>query len=112
MAVGGHLVHLLAAQRCLYEALDSAGGTDPRWEAPGDWMALRAGRSGWSNRLGWDKGWHLLLAVHPVEVRTSFAFNPASTKDEPLADPFLAVRRYPHPRLPSVGAPARGLSRL
>ena len=63
---------------------------------------------GWSNRLGWDEGFHLLLALNPVGVITGFGFGPASTKDQPLAETFFALRRHAHPRLPSVGAPARG----
>jgi len=63
---------------------------------------------GWSNRLGWYEGFHLLLAVNPVGVITGLGFGPASTKDQPLADTFFALRRHPHPGLASVGAPARG----
>jgi len=39
---------------------------------------------------------------------TGFGFGPASTKDQPLAVPFFALRRQPHPGLPSVGRPALG----
>jgi hypothetical protein len=41
-------------------------------------------------------------------VIPGFGFGPASTKDQPLADTFFALRRQGQPRLPSVGAPARG----
>jgi hypothetical protein len=105
-----HLVHLLAAQRCLYEALDSAGvpTRDAKRRGAG-WLPGLAD-IGWSNRLGWDEGFHLLLAVNPVGVSTGFGFGPASTKDPPLADTFFALRRHPHPQVPSVGGPARGPS--
>jgi hypothetical protein len=63
---------------------------------------------GWSNRLGWYEGFHLLLAGNPVGVITGFGFGAASTKDQPLADTFFALRRWPQPGLPSVGAPALG----
>ena len=63
---------------------------------------------GWSNRLGWYEGFHLLLAVNPSGVITGFGFGPASTKDQPLAETFFALRRHPHPGLASVGAPACG----
>jgi hypothetical protein len=49
-----------------------------------------------------------LLAVNPVGVITGFGFGPASTKDQPLAETFFALRRQPHPGLPSVGTPALG----
>ena len=64
--------------------------------------------SGWRNRLGWYEGFHLLMAVHPVGVMTGLGCGPASAKDHPLAAPFFAWRRPPHPGLPSVGAPACG----
>jgi Transposase DDE domain len=104
-----HLVHLLAAQRCLYEALDSAGvpTRDAKRRGAG-WLPGLAD-IGWSNRLGWYAGFHLLLAVNPVGVITGFAFGAASTKDQPLAATFFALRRSPHPRVPSVGGPALGL---
>ena len=39
---------------------------------------------------------------------TGFCFGKASTKDQPLAETFLALRRYPHPQGPRVGSPALG----
>src|SRR5262247_3466260 len=102
------LVHLLAAQRCAYEALDSTGVPTRDAKRRGTGWLPGLADIGWSNRLGWYEGLHLLLAVNPVGVITGFAFGTASTKDQPLADTFFAVRRQPHPRLPSVGAPARG----
>jgi hypothetical protein len=103
-----HLVALLAAQRCAYEALDSSGvpTRDAKRRGAG-WLPGLAD-IGWSNRLGWYEGFHLLMAVNPVGVITGFGFGPASSKDQPLAATFLALRRYPHPELPSVGAPALG----
>jgi hypothetical protein len=103
-----HLVQLLAAQRCAYEALDSSGvpTRDAKRRGAG-WLPGLAD-IGWSNRLGWYEGFHLLMAVNPVGVITGFGFGAASTKDQPLADTFFALRRYPHPGLPSVGAPALG----
>jgi len=49
-----------------------------------------------------------LLAVTPVGGRTGFAFGAASPKDQPLAATGFALRRFPHPRVPRVGAPALG----
>jgi hypothetical protein len=62
---------------------------------------------GWSNRLGWYEGVHLLLAVNPVGVITGFGCGAARTQDQPLAETFVALRRYPQPGLASVGAPTR-----
>jgi hypothetical protein len=103
-----HLVALLTAQRCAYEALDSSGvpTRDAKRRGAG-WLPGRAD-IGWSNRLGWYEGFHLLMAVNPVGVMTGFGFGPASSNDHPLAETFFALRRQPHPGLPSVGAPALG----
>jgi len=103
-----HLVRLLAAQRCPYEALDSSGvpTRDARRRGAG-WLPGLAD-IGWSNRLGWYEGFHVLLAVNPWGMITGFGFGPASTKDQPLAETFFALRRYPHPGLASVGFPAWG----
>jgi hypothetical protein len=103
-----YLGRLLAAQHCLYEALDSSGmpTRDAKRRGAG-WLPGLAD-IGWSNRLGWYEGFHLLLAVNPVGVITGFGFGPASTKDQPLAETFFALRRQPHPGLARVGAPARG----
>jgi hypothetical protein len=103
-----YLGRLLAAQHCLYEALDSSGipTRDAKRRGAG-WLPGLAD-IGWSNRLGWYEGFHLLLAVNPVGVITGFGFGPASTKDQPLAATFFALRRHPQPGLASVGAPARG----
>jgi len=78
-----HLVALLAAQRCPYEALDSSGipTRDAKRRGAG-WLPGLAD-IGWSNRLGWYEGFHLLLAVNPVGMITGFGFGPASTKDQP-----------------------------
>jgi hypothetical protein len=104
-----YLGRLLAAQHCLYEALDSSGipTRDAKRRGAG-WLPGLAD-IGWSNRLGWYEGFHLLLAVNPVGVITGFGFGPASTKDQPLADTFFALRHQPHPGLASVGALARGV---
>ncbi|HEY7490036.1 MAG TPA: IS982 family transposase [Candidatus Tectomicrobia bacterium] len=101
-----HLVQVLAAQRCPYEALDSSGipTRDAKRRGAG-WLPGLAD-IGWSNRLGWYERFHLLLAVNPVGMITGFGFGPASTKDQPLAETFFALRCYPYPGLASVGAPA------
>ena len=102
------LVALLAAQRCAYEALDSSGvpTRDAKRRGAG-WLPGLADM-GWSTRLGWYEGFHLLLAVNPVGVITGFGFGPASTQDQPLVETCFALRRRPHPGLLSGGSPALG----
>src|SRR5919201_2751772 len=53
-----YLVHLLAAQRCAYEALDSSGV--PNRDAKGRGAGGLPGLAdiGWSNRPGWYEGPH------------------------------------------------------
>jgi hypothetical protein len=58
---------------------------------------------GWSTRLGWYEGFCLLVACDPTGVITGFGFGPASTKDQPMAETFFALRHQPDPRLASVG---------
>jgi hypothetical protein len=102
------LVQRLQAQQCAYEVLDATAV--PTRDAKRRGLGGLPGLAdiGWSSRLGWYEGMYLLLSVNPVGVITGFGDAPASTKDQPLAETFLAVRHQPHPRLPSVGAPAQG----
>lgn len=102
------LGRLLAAQPCAYEALDSSG--IPTRAAKRRGAGWRPGLAdiGWSNRLGWYAGVHLLLAVTPFGVITGCGVGAASTKAQPLAETFCALRRQPPPGLASVGAPATG----
>jgi hypothetical protein len=72
------------------------------------WLAGQAD-IGWSNRLGWYEGFHLLIAVSPAGVITGFGFAPASTKDQLLADTFFAQRALPDGRLSSTGQPVCGV---
>ena len=100
------LVPLVAAQRCASEALDSSGvpTRDAQRRGAGGLPSLAA--SGWSNRLGWYEGVHLRRAVKPLGGLTGCGCGAASTKEQPLAETFVALRRQPHPGLASVGAPA------
>ena len=108
VAFSRHLVDLLQGHRCPYEALDSSGV--PTRSAKRRGAGLLAGQVdiGWSNRLGWYEGFHLLLSVNPEGVITGFSFAPASVKDQTLAEDFFAFRHAPHPRLPTLGEPAWG----
>jgi len=105
-----HLVHVLAAQGCAYDALDSSGVPTRDAQRRGAGWLPGLADMGWSNRLGWYAGVHLLLAVNPVGVITGLGCGAASTKDQPLAETFFALRRYPQPGLASVGGPARSPS--
>ena len=103
-----HLTESLQGQDCLYEALDSSAVPVRCVKRRGrGWLPGQAD-IGWSNRLGWYEGFRLLLAINPQGVITGFSFGPASTADQALAGDFFAFRHTPHPRLPTLGAPARG----
>jgi len=107
-AFGLYLVHLLQAQQCLYEVLDSTAAVTRDAKRRGlGWLAGQAD-IGWSNRIGWYEGFHLLLSVTPLGVITGFGFGPASTHDQHLAATLFAARQRPTPRLPSTGLPAHG----
>jgi hypothetical protein len=103
-----HLARMMEAQRCPYEALDTSAMPvrDAKRRGAG-WLAGYAD-IGWSNSLGWYEGFRLLIAVNPTGVITGFGFAGASTKDQPLAETFFALRREPNPRAPSVGSAAAG----
>jgi Transposase DDE domain len=107
-AVALHLVEMMKARRCPYEALDSSAVPvrDAKRRGEG-WLAGYAD-VGWSNSLGWYECFRLLVAVSPAGVITGFGFASASTKDQPLAETFFAARHEPNPRLPSVGSAALG----
>jgi len=87
-----HLVALLEAQKCPYEALDSSAMPvrDAKRRGCG-WLAGYAD-IGWSNSLGWYEGFGLLTAVDSTGVITGLCFGSASTADQQLAETFFAVR--------------------
>lgn len=107
-AFGGDLATRLATAAAPYEALDSTAVPTRNYKRRGrGWLGGEADL-GWSNRLGWYEGFHLLLAVTPTGVLTGFGFGAASTHDQLLAETFFALRRTPTPALPTVGPPAAG----
>src|SRR5262245_26979121 len=55
-----HLVRLLTARRCAYEALDSSGVPTRDANRRGAGWLPGLADSGWSNRLGWYEGFHVL----------------------------------------------------
>lgn len=95
-AFGHHLADLPGRAAAAYEALDGSG-----------WLAGDAdiGRSG---RRGWYEGCPLLLAVTPGGAVSGFGFGPASAKEQPLAEAFLAARHRPDARYPTPGRAAGG----
>lgn len=102
------LVQQLRAQETAYEVLDSTAAVTRDAKRRGlGWLAGQAD-IGWSNRIGWYEGFHVLLSVTPVGVITGFGFGSASTHDQRLAETLFAVRQTPSPRLPSAGRPACG----
>jgi hypothetical protein len=102
------LVQRLAARHCPYEALASAGIPPREATRRGAGWLPGVAESGWSQRLGWDAGFPLLLAVTPVGGIPGCGFGAASPQDQPRADTCFALRRWPPPGWPSVGAPALG----
>jgi len=103
-----YLVKLLNAQHCAYEVLDSSGVPTRDAKRRGRGWLPGLANIGWSNRIGWYEGFHLFISVNPTGILTGFAFGQASTNDHPMAETFLALRRFPSPRLASVGSMARG----
>ena len=105
-----HLALIMLGTRggATYEALGTSAMPvrDAKRRGEG-WLAGYAD-IGWSNGLGWYEGFRLLVAVDPTGVITGFGFASASTKDQPLAETFLALRARPNPRLQSVGSAASG----
>ena len=91
-----------------YEALDTSAMPvrDAKRRGEG-WLAGYAD-IGWSNSLGWYEGFRLLVAVDSMGVITGFGFASASTKDQPLAETFFALRARPDCRLRSAGSAASG----
>ncbi len=102
------LVKFLDAQQCAYEALDGTAAVTRDAKRRGSGWLPGLADIGWSNRLGWYEGFDVLLSVNPLGAITGFGFGSASTKDQPLAETFFALRAYPDPRLSTVGAPAQG----
>jgi hypothetical protein len=106
VAVGLFLARQVASPADLYEALDTTAvpTRNPQRRGAG-WLPGQA-NLGWSLRRGWFEGLRLLLAVTPQGAITGFGTAPGSTKDQPLAETFFALRQQPHPLLASVGTAA------
>ena len=99
-----------------YEALDGTAAVVRNAKRRGTgWLPGQADR-GWSTRLGWYEGFHVLTAVAPVGAITGFGAAPASTNDRFLADTLFAARATRAAAdagttgLPSAGLPSAGLA--
>lgn len=96
------------AQACVYEALDTMGCATRNAKRRGEgWLAGEA-NIGYSNRLGWYEGLNVITSVTPDGFITGFGSAPASTKEQPYAETFLALRATSSLLLPEVGLAARG----
>jgi hypothetical protein len=108
VAIALWLAQTLQTRDDLYEALDGTGVPVRNVKRRGaGWLAGQA-EVGWCPRVGWYEGFRLLTAVTRQGVITGFALGPATRKDQPLAETFLAARRFPQARLPSVGTRTPG----
>lgn len=108
-AFGLFIVSLLDAQNCLYERLDSSGvpTRDSKRRGAG-WLAGQAD-IGWSNRIGWYEGFHLLVSIAQTGLITGFGFAPASTHDQQMMETFLTTRAVACEQLTCVGKAAQGV---
>lgn len=106
--LGHWLASHLDAATCAYETLDGFGvATRNCQRRAAGWLAGIA-NIGRCSRLGWYEGLHVLTATTPAGAITGWGLAPASTKEQPFAETFLAARHCPQTRLPEVGPPARG----
>jgi hypothetical protein len=104
------LVQLLHAQETADDVLDSTAAVTRDATRRGlGWLAGQAA-IGWSNRVGWSEGFHLLLGVTDQGVMTGCGFGSASPHDQHLAATVCAARHTPSPRLPRAGLPTHGSS--
>jgi hypothetical protein len=102
------VVQQLQARHCVYEALDTMGCATRNVHRRGrGWLAGEANR-GFCNRIGWYDGLNIITSVTPDGVITGFGCAPASTKEQPYAETFLAARVSSPTGLAEVGAPALG----
>lgn len=103
-----YLLASLQAQACVYEALDTMGCATRNAKRRGQgWLAGEA-NIGYCNRLGWYEGLNVMTSVTPDGWITGFGCAPASTKEQPYAETFLALRALGSQVLPEVGQPAQG----
>jgi hypothetical protein len=106
VAVGHAIADRLDARTVEYEVLDGTAAPVRHVKRGGaGWLGGEAA-IGKSSRQGWYEGFAVLVAASPDGVITGHGFAPANTKDQVLAETFLAARRAAPARLPSVGRPS------
>lgn len=93
----------LQPTNCAYEALDATGVVTRHAKRRGSGHLAGLTDIGYSNRLGWYHGFHLLVSVTPQGVITGYGFGSASVKDQTLAETFFELRATNASQLPSVG---------
>ena len=107
-----HLAQELGAREAPYEALDTTAVPVRNAKRRGEGHLAGLADIGHSKRLGWYEGFHLLVSVLPTGVVTGYGFGAASTKEQPLAEVFFALRAQPEQAqragLGHVGAAAGG----
>ena len=108
VAVGHDLAARLDAGAAEYEVVDTTAVPVRHAKRRGGRWLPEYTAVGWSNRLGWYEGFHLLVAATPDGVITGYGVGAADAKDQPLAETFFAARATADPRLPTVGHPASG----
>ncbi len=102
--VGVTVGHHLAATDP-YEVLDTTAVPVRNAKRRGrGWLAGEVD-IGWSNRLGWYEGLHLLTCTGATGVLTGIGIGAASASDRALAETFFALRIQPTATIPSVGQP-------
>lgn len=103
-----HLVELLDARNCAYEAVDTCGIPTRNAKRGGAGWLPGIADIGWCNIRKWIEGFRMIASVSPDGVVTGFGFGPASAKDQPMAEVLFAARKEQSSLLPSVGNPALG----
>ena len=106
------LARQLGVHHAPYEALDTTAVPVRNAKRRGNGHLAGEADIGHSKRLGWYEGFHLMISVTPSGVVTGYGFAAASTKEQPLADEFFALRAQPElarrAGVAHVGAAAAG----
>lgn len=105
---GLYLARQMESADDIFEVLDTMGLRTRHYKRRGSgWLAGLA-NFGYCNRLGYYEGFNVITSSKPTGVISGFGMAPASTKEQPFAETFLAARTCQHPRLPGVGQPLTG----
>lgn len=102
------LARELGSRESAYEILDRTGvATRASGRRGSEWLHGYAAK-GWCSRLGYFWGLQLMCAVTREGVLTGFGLAPGPTKDQPMAESFLALRQAPDAHAPWSGEAAAG----